>query len=129
MFKGYWIAESRFMAWHIVEGALWATVLLLVLLAPLRGKALLCNRAWATIGLLSYSIYLLHLPLLARLLAALNHWLPGRFMGWHRATVLAVPFLSAACIAAAALTYRFIERPFLRRKRRLGALSAPPGAR
>src|SRR5262249_47766315 len=59
------VGQSPDNVWHILEGALWACVLLLLLLllAPLRTKVLLANPVWAKLGDLSYSIYLLHLPL------------------------------------------------------------------
>src|SRR5262249_12973450 len=50
--------------WHVPEGVLWTTVLVLVLLFPLRTKVLLANPVLAWLGVLSYSIYILHQPVL-----------------------------------------------------------------
>ena len=48
--------------WHIMNGALWTAFLLLLLLFPLASKGLFSNRVLARLGIVSYSIYLIHLP-------------------------------------------------------------------
>src|SRR5262249_26297391 len=48
--------------WHRADGLGWAVVLLLLLVAPLRLAPLLSNRVLSLLGVLSYSIYLLHAP-------------------------------------------------------------------
>src|SRR5262249_25422498 len=65
VFLGYFEAELQWQPWHLIEGALWATVMLLLLLAPLATRWLFSNRLWRTLGLLSYSIYVIHYPLIA----------------------------------------------------------------
>jgi peptidoglycan/LPS O-acetylase OafA/YrhL len=108
---------APWVTWHIVEGFLWAVVVLLVLVAPLRLRVLFVNSTMMRLGVLSYSIYLLHWPLLL--------W-AGRFVqsplmlatggsGFPETYVVA-----AASVALSALTYRFIERPFLIWKARVG---------
>jgi peptidoglycan/LPS O-acetylase OafA/YrhL len=102
-------------AWHVPEAALWAGVLLLLVLAPLRTKPLLVNRALDRLGVLSYSMYILHVPIFAfglRLLP-LTSW------GWNARAIGIAAVLCAVCVACAEMTYRGIERPFLRRKEHL----------
>jgi peptidoglycan/LPS O-acetylase OafA/YrhL len=120
-----WTVETRLdygagmgQTWHIANGAFWVTVLLLVMLAPLRSKPLLCNPALGRLGVVSYSIYLTHYPLL--------HWgmtgaraIAPDLVGWTARTTLTVAVLSLACYAVATLTYTWIERPFLMRKSRV----------
>ncbi len=116
---GYMRAEGTGLhVWHVAEGGLWTAVLLLVLLAPLRAKPLLCNRASATLGVLSYSVYMWHLPLATfglRWMRSPAHPL----VQWHADTALAGAVIVLACLALSAVTYRFIERPFLARKARI----------
>ena len=64
VWTGYFNAEHSSPEWHALEAALWALVVLWLLAAPLRSRALLCNPALEGIGRLSYSIYLTHLPIL-----------------------------------------------------------------
>ena len=71
------------------------------------------------LGRVSYSLYLWHVPVLAAL-GVLAGGLPAQG-GWPR-QVTGV----AVSLGAAVLSYRFVEQPFLRRKRRLGA-TAPVG--
>lgn len=109
--------------WHVLEGILWASVLLLLIVAPLRSKPLLANRVLERLGLLSYSLYLLHVPILITGLRRLRMagWIET---GWTVRGALAATVLLLASVAASALTYRFIERPFLVRKERFGERSA-----
>jgi peptidoglycan/LPS O-acetylase OafA/YrhL len=106
--------------WHVAEGGLWTVVVLLVLLAPLRVKPLVCNRAFATLGVLSYSIYLLHVPIATFALRAVRS--PAHpFTGWTPANAGMIGAIGLLCVLVASVTYRVIERPFLVRKARLDA--------
>jgi peptidoglycan/LPS O-acetylase OafA/YrhL len=115
-------------AWHILEGILWAAVVLLFVTAPLRLKPLLANRVFERLGLLSYSLYLLHVPIILLGLRQLRR--AGYIgIGWTPTSAIAVLALALLSVAASTLTYRFIERPFLVRKERFGegaARSAAP---
>jgi len=101
-----------------VESLLWTAVLLLVLLAPLRIRRVVTNRVFTTLGLLSYSIYLIHEPIIffggIRLL---NLGFPLDVDLILRGGIFALTFL--LCVALSAITYRLIERPFLVRKARI----------
>jgi peptidoglycan/LPS O-acetylase OafA/YrhL len=105
--------------WHVLEGVLWASVLLLFIVAPLRLKPLLANPLLERFGLLSYSLYLLHGPILISGLRRLRDagWIEA---GWTLRGAVAAAALLLVSVAASALSYRFIERPFLVRKERFG---------
>jgi peptidoglycan/LPS O-acetylase OafA/YrhL len=119
---GPFVAESMpRMAWHVLEGILWSAVLLLVLLAPLRTRPVFCNRWLAALGVLSYSIYIVHVPLVLFALKALAAaGVPDLYSRTPRSAAIGV-VLIGACVAISAVTYRLIERPFLVRKEALGA--------
>jgi peptidoglycan/LPS O-acetylase OafA/YrhL len=112
-----------YVAWHVAEGMLWALVLLALVVTPLRLRAVFANAVMIRLGVLSYSIYLLHYPLLLwagpllrtpPVLATGLGALPGVYL------------LAVACVGLAALTYRFVERPFLMRKARVGDVIPGP---
>ncbi len=107
------------MCWK--EALLWTTILLIVLMAPIRMKALVCNRALARLGVLSYSIYIVHLPIIHFSFLWLRHQWPGSFVGWSGETVAAVSAIAMICVALSEVTYRVIEQPFLRRKALIGS--------
>jgi peptidoglycan/LPS O-acetylase OafA/YrhL len=93
-------------------------VVLLVLVAPLRLRRVFHNRVLATLGVLSYSIYMIHAPFMQLALDALRS--PAHpLVGWTPETTAVWGALSLACVGLSALTYRFIELPFLREKSRL----------
>ena len=77
---------------------------------------LLAVRPLRYIGKISYGIYLFHLPIIT----VLDHYMTG-----SRAVMYAVAV--PAAVLAAALSYRFIERPFLRRKDALAPARPAPG--
>jgi len=108
--------------WHPVSGALWAALLLLLLLvSPRATKPLFCNAALSRLGVLSYSIYMIHAPFFLFTLP----W-AGRVLATERSTSWTPTWVALAvalclCVfAMASLSYRFIECPFLVRKGRIG---------
>jgi peptidoglycan/LPS O-acetylase OafA/YrhL len=125
-FHGFMVLEStpRFV-WHVPEGVLWTLVLLIVLLVPLRSKALLSNRVLARLGVLSYSIYILHLPVFHYTMWPWRIAFPRASMDWAPNTATWFVLAAGLCVGLAVLTYRWIERPFLVRKARLDGGAAP----
>jgi peptidoglycan/LPS O-acetylase OafA/YrhL len=122
----YVTREADWSIWHVPEAILWAAVLLALLLLPATLKPLLANRAWGFIGLISYSLYLVHVPviwygrkLLLRVWPGMFPWVPGGAWTWTRGGVAGAALLAAVAVALAALTYVAIERPMLRLKNRL----------
>lgn len=120
-FQGFWVLEiaNPRHAWHLADGALWTSIVLLMLLAPLRLKFLLSNRAWIRLGVLSYSIYLFHYPIFKFGIDAFHRLHPVDAPGWDAPTLGAAGVLCGVVVAFSSLTYRFVERPALALKQRL----------
>jgi peptidoglycan/LPS O-acetylase OafA/YrhL len=117
---GFWDAEKPPRhAWHIVEGACWATVLLSLLLAPLRTKRLFANGLLGGLGVVSYSLFLIHIPVMALAVMRLRARTPGSYKVWGADSLALTVALFALCVSASIVTYWAIERPFLVRKARL----------
>lgn len=123
VYTGYFEAESPVnFLWHLPEGMLWTALVLVILVAPLRSKILFSNRVLARVGVLSYSMYVLHLPVLVawnRLSTHIDFLRPALGSGWVLVGCLWVAIGLLLCLGLSAITYRVIESPFLRRKRRL----------
>jgi len=118
--QGYWHVEAHVAhLWHVPEGAFWTAILLLLLLGPVRTKPVFSNRILSTVGILSYSIYMIHVPLLMVFSRWLRQQEPALSVGWSAPVVGMVALVLLVCLALAAVTYRFIERPFLTRKARI----------
>jgi len=105
-------------AWHIVAGPLWAALLLLLVVAPLLTKRLFCNSVLTHLGLVSYSLYLTHAPLIVFGVAAVNAHSPA-LLKFRSAALGVEATLLALCVALASVTYALVERPILVRKERL----------
>lgn len=73
-------------------------------------SSILEHRAATWVGKRSYALYLWHFPIIV-----LSQ---GLHPGWARSNVVRDALLIAIPLAVAALSYRFVEQPFLRRKRR-----------
>ncbi len=117
---GFWDVEvTRRHPWHILEGALWTSVLLLLLLAPLRTKRCLSNPVLGAIGIISFSLFIIHIPVLAFAVLVLRGRYPGSLTAWSPGSAALMAGLFVACLAASTVTYWAIERPFLVRKARL----------
>jgi peptidoglycan/LPS O-acetylase OafA/YrhL len=114
----YATLEAFLPTWHVAEGAAWAVVVLAVLYAPLRWRRALTAGPLVWTGQISYSIYLLHMPVLGYGLWALHTATGAPLRGWSVASALAILLLVAVTIALASLTYRWIEVPMIRRGRR-----------
>jgi len=118
--QGFWEVETTPRhVWHILEGGLWTSVLLLLLVAPLRTKPCFTNPVLGGIGIISFSLFMIHIPVLAIAVLALRGRYPGSFKAWDAGSAALMVGLFVACLAASALTYWTIERPFLVRKARL----------
>jgi peptidoglycan/LPS O-acetylase OafA/YrhL len=122
------IEQTQWYVWHVPEGVLWTAVVLLLLLAPLRLKAVFSNRVLALLGVLSYSIYLLHQPLLYFSVGLARRAFPA-MTAWGPSAVLWFTAMTAICVGLASLTYRWIERPFLIRKARIDRVTRAAEAR
>jgi peptidoglycan/LPS O-acetylase OafA/YrhL len=120
-----WIAASA-VFWLIVFDdytrgyltAIGSFLLVAACVLPLRAGPVVRALEWkviAFVGVISYSYYLWHIPILESIGEA--DWEPDSFVGL---LALSLPL----SLAAAFLSYRFIESPFLRMRRRWGATAA-----
>lgn len=100
-------------AWRVPAGILWAGVLLLVLMGRGSLGRLVASRPLAGVGIVSYSVYLLHWPMLAFGMRALQEADPA-FIGWGAPATLAVAGITLICLATSTVTYLAIERPAMR---------------
>jgi peptidoglycan/LPS O-acetylase OafA/YrhL len=116
---GYFTAEANWHAWHVVEAVLWTVVVLLVAMAPLKLGRVFDSRSLKRVGVLSYSLYLVHLPILFIILFGLRGRIPAAGEGWNPTSLALVGACLAVAIGLSSLTYAFIERPFLVRKARI----------
>ena len=116
---------------HWVEAiAVPAFLLIGACVLPLRagiGHRVMESRLLAGVGVISYSLYLLHVPIIYALLDKTFRPAPGGRLalpahttGFLELLAIAVPL----CLAAATAGYFLIERPFLRRRRRWAASAA-----
>ncbi len=103
-------------AYHLVEGALWALIVLMVLVMPLKLKSMIHNRVLKHFGVISYSMYMVHVPIILTGFTWLRAGGDKRFLGWQLESVVAAVVLCLATYGVSLLTYRYIESPFLRRK-------------
>lgn len=122
-----WVVErgvaSQFPPWHgyhVVE-AIFCGVLVWVLAAtPTHARSFLASRTMQLLGILSYSIYVWHDPILGAVIRVAVHVGLEPYWGtWHGALVVAGAW--SLCLAVSLVTYHLIERPFLQRKQRLAA--------
>ncbi|MDO8862501.1 acyltransferase [Haliea sp. E1-2-M8] len=112
-------AELHWHLHHTWEAALWALFILCLLLCRLPGLGLLVNRSLALTGKLSYSLYLVHVPVLFYLLYPIRERLGAEVFPsswWLYGVVTAALLLS---LLLSWISYTIIEKPFLQLKRRI----------
>jgi peptidoglycan/LPS O-acetylase OafA/YrhL len=86
-------------------------------MAPRRPVGVRVSATLAWVGVVSYSLYVIHLPLLMAWGKLTPELLPGALgAGWTALGAAWVSIALALCLALSAITYRAIELPFLRRK-------------
>lgn len=119
VFIGFDAAEWTWHVWHVPESLLWGSIVLLTLLVPLRLGALLTNRVMGTLGILSYSMYLFHLPIQFEIINQRRLAAPEAYQGWTMISFATVLGCLALALVVSAMTYLLIERPVLKRKARI----------
>lgn len=110
---GYVTAELDHNLWHLAEAALWSGIVLSMMAAPLHLHHVFANAPLGALGRWSYSLYLIHYPMLSYLFAGENA--PLRRVGVPQP--IAAALLLAASIALSAASYRFFERRFIVRSK------------
>jgi peptidoglycan/LPS O-acetylase OafA/YrhL len=109
----FWDAHILlFVGYTITAGFIGLLVLGTAFASPL-SKILFANSLMLYLGLVSYSLYLWHLPILTWTMKLLDHFdVTGDRTGWL--IVLVIPL----SLLAATLSYYWVERPFMARKGR-----------
>jgi peptidoglycan/LPS O-acetylase OafA/YrhL len=119
----YWRGHPALFYWHSLTSAFAALAVLGIALGGPLTRALFENRPVVWLGTISYSIYLWHYPILQWLKPPLDAMKAG--LGVY--LVVTVPLI----IAASALSYYAVEKPFLARAKRpetpAGLGSGAPG--
>ena len=105
--------------WHLLEGACWATILGSVLFLPLRSRWIWRSAVLGHLGVISYSMYMWHIPVERYVVRAFVRLGVHGGAGWTGANAGITAVITVVCIGISELTYRYIELPFLRRKARL----------
>ncbi len=121
VYENFWLVElPPLQMWHAFEAALWGGILLTVLTSPLLSRHLVDNAILRWLGTISYSLYLIHFPVLVFGFGmARRQW--GLSTTWNPTTAVAATALLAVSLVTSAITYRVIERPFLAAKSKLAA--------
>jgi peptidoglycan/LPS O-acetylase OafA/YrhL len=117
-----WLGRSAYVA-EVLQLTLYGWLIVEVGVNP-RNLLRFNRRGLEYLGTISYGIYMLHMPVVyatAELFRRTSWWRGHAWLYLASFYVLAV----TATIGAAALSYRFFERPFLRLKDRLGTSEAP----
>lgn len=111
-------ARIDFPLFHNLEALLWAVLLLCSLSAGLLVKWLWVNPLMDHLGKISYSLYLVHVPILFYFLYPMRASARMHEQAPHSAEFISAVLLSLGCSwAAAMLCHYCIEAPFLRLKK------------
>jgi peptidoglycan/LPS O-acetylase OafA/YrhL len=107
----YWNGHPMLFLKNTFMGVSIASILVAILLGSRLANALLGNRLMMHFGIISYSVYLWHFPIVV----ALSKWsFIAGYEGYKLPLLLAfslpLTWLAAYC------SYRWVERPFLQRK-------------
>ncbi|MFT5709791.1 MAG: peptidoglycan/LPS O-acetylase OafA/YrhL [Halioglobus sp.] len=112
-------AEKFWHIRHVYEALLWAAIMLTLILGKPVGGFLLTNRAMAITGKISYSLYLVHVPILFYIIyPAKNSLGVAEYSTSPYLYVYALLSLFASVVLATC-TYKLIELPFLNLKHKL----------
>jgi len=108
------VAQISWPQHYTYEALLWSLLLLCLILLPLRIKPLIANKVMARFGETTYSFYLIHLPLMYYVNVNILPVQSG-FTSVYWGKVILILVLA---LILSFLSYRFIEKPFLRIKDR-----------
>ena len=112
---GGWLSNHAWKAvWPTVEGLMWACFIVTYVSAGRLMPSVL-SRLAATLGEISYSIYLMHMAILTLIIKNALYLRPTG-NGYYDALVTTLAVALPAIVVVSVLTYRTIELPFLRRR-------------
>ena len=111
--SGYIHASDEAMGWIATDTGYLTGVALFLLCV---GRGMFGHRRLAYAGMISYSLYLFHIPVIQCWEALWPH-----LGDWRIAALLGTAFVFAVAIGVSSLVYRFVERPAIRVARRIEA--------
>ena len=111
LYGDYWSGHPLLLFKNTLIGCSIASIVMAVVMGSRIANAVLANRLMMHLGIISYSIYLWHFPIVA----ALSRWSFIAEYEGYRLPLLLV-FSVPATWLAAFCSYRWIERPFLMRR-------------
>jgi peptidoglycan/LPS O-acetylase OafA/YrhL len=118
-------AETLWHIHHTFEALCWTLILLLLVTTNPLGKSIIINSINAFLGKISYSIYLLHVPIMFYIVYPLQQSVGvGKYINSIE-FVLASTLSIAATIIASYISYQLIEKPFLKLKQHLPTFKVP----
>ena len=104
IYATFWAGHPAVYVWYSIDAVFAGMLALGVAMGGPVARWLFANRVAVFLGTISYSLYLWHYPIV--------EWLrPAASQGFAMFFAIAIP----ACIAASALSYVLVERPFLKR--------------
>ena len=111
----YWNVEWMIFNWHFLEALLWSLFIITILFLPIRIKPLFSNVVLKKIGMISYSIFLIHVPVIWYGIILFSN-IASCFRWSNPHPIILLISLFIITIILSSITYRFIERPFLKLK-------------
>jgi len=101
---------------HVYESLLWGLIMYVLLMGgPFLLRVLLVNRYFIYLGRISYSVYLLHLPITYYLIARMKS-IFGVDAYVENYALVALLLASIITIIISSASYLYIEKPFLKAK-------------
>jgi len=108
-------AEIAFPVRHVIEGFIWAAIIFITCVGRSYFTGILVNPLFSSLGVLSYSIYLIHNTVIHFVLSYLNTKNSDFLNGYS--VILVISIIIIITIILSALTYHCIEKPFLKLKK------------
>ncbi len=115
---GILAVETEWPIRHGIEGLLWAIFIFVIVSYPLKTRMIFVNGAVNTLGILAYSLYLLHFPLMTLLMSVIYSEPEAWFTQPVWQAVIVSLGMFTVFVVLSAVTYALIERPFLALKAR-----------
>lgn len=112
-------AETKWHIHHSYEAICWSGILLLITTSNPIGKTLLINKPLALLGKLSYSIYLVHVPIIFYIVYPIRQSIGSDIYPGSDLFYLATSLSMLATVLVSFFTYQLIERPFLNIKQHI----------
>jgi len=106
IYDTFWVGNPAVYYWYSIDALFAGMVVLGAAMGGGVARWLFANPVAIFLGTISYSLYLWHYPVI--------EWLRNANLGYAAFFAVAIPL----CIAASALSYALVERPFLKPRRK-----------